>query len=66
MELTQTQEMLIEGLGLFGVHQDQVVGIMVSMKDNEEGMVELMNYMADNKPTAHEIIKKSIELVMDN
>lgn len=64
MELTENQEMLIDGLKAFGVHKEQVIPMMVALKDNEDGMMELMEYMATYQPTAHEIIKKSIEIVV--
>ena len=64
MELTKIQEMLIDGLKAFGVHKDQVIPMMIALKDNEDGMMELMEYMATYQPTAHEIIKKSIDIVI--
>ena len=64
MELTKIQEMLIDGLKAFGVHKEQVIPMMVALKDNEDGMMELMEYMATYQPTAHEIIKKSIDIVI--
>lgn len=63
MALTKVQEHLIDGLKIFGVHRDQAVAMMVFMKDDEPGMCELMEFMAINQPTAHEIIKKSIEII---
>ena len=48
---------------IFGVHRDQAVAMMVFMKDDGPGMIELMEFMATNQPTAHEIIKKSIEII---
>ena len=63
MALTKTQKSLLDGLKAFGVHQEQIVPMMVFLKDDEDGMWELMDYMANELPTAHEIIKKSIEIV---
>lgn len=60
--LSEVQETLIDGLKAFGVHKDQAIGIMIALQDTEEGMWELMEYMATYQPTAHEIIKKSIEI----
>ena len=64
MELTKIQKHLLEGLRINQVHVDQAVGIMISLKDNEDGMMELMEYMATDHPTAHEIIKKSIDILI--
>ena len=66
MELTKVEKHLLKGLKLFGVHKDQAVAIIISLQDNEEGMMELMDYMADNNPTAHEIIKKSVEINLNS
>lgn len=63
MALTKVQEHLIDGLKIFGVHRDQAVGMMVFMKDDEPGMLELIRYMEDYNPTAFDIIKKSTEII---
>lgn len=43
MALTKVQERLIDGLKIFGVHRDQAVAMMVFMKDDEPGMLELIS-----------------------
>ena len=63
MELTKIQKYLIDGLRIYGVHRDQVVGMIVFLKDNEPGMLELIDYMREQDPTAHEIILKSTEII---
>lgn len=63
MALSKTQKTLLDGLIAFGVHKDQIIPMMVFLKDNEKGMWELINYMASERPTAHDIIKKSVEIV---
>lgn len=60
--LSDTEKSLIDGLRAFGVHKDQVIPLMIALQDKEEGMLELMEYMATYQPTAHEIIKKSVEI----
>lgn len=62
MKLIKIQEHLIKGLHLYNVPKDQAIGIMLFLKDNENGMMELMDYMRDEHPTSHQIIKKSIEI----
>lgn len=42
MALTKVQEHLIDGLKIFGVHRDQAVAMIVFMKDDEPGMLELI------------------------
>ena len=64
MELTKVQKHLPDGLQMFGVHLDQIIPMMLFLKDNEAGMMELMDYMKNENPTAHEIIKKSVEIVV--
>ena len=60
--LSDTEKSMIEGLRAFGVHKDQAIPLMIALQDNEDGMLELMEYMAISHPTAHEIIKKSVEI----
>ena len=55
MALTKVQERLIDRLKIFGVHRDQAVAMMVFMKDDEPGMLELIRYMEDNNPTAFDM-----------
>ena len=62
MELTRVQKHLLDGLQMFGVHLDQIIPMMVDLKNDEDGMMELMDYMKNENPTAHEIIKKSVEI----
>ena len=62
MELTETEQLLIDGLTLFKVDKDMIVGIILMLQDNEEGMEELMRYMADNRPTPNEISLKALEI----
>ena len=66
MELTPLQKSLVDLIMERGVVKDQMVAMMLFLKDNEDGMLELKEFIQSNNPTAHEIIKKSIELVMDN
>lgn len=62
MELTETQQTLINGLKVSEVDKDMIVGIMLMLQDNEEGMEELIYYIADNRPTANEICNKALEI----
>ena len=63
MKLTKVQKHLLDGLQMFGVHLDQIIPMMIALKNDEDGMMELMDYMKNENPTAHEIIKKSVEIV---
>mgnify|MGYP003484806077 CR=1 FL=1 len=63
MELTKVQKHLLDGLQMFGVHLDQIIPMMIALKNDEDGMMELMDYMKNENPTAHEIIKQSVEIV---
>ena len=62
MKLTKVQKHLLDGLQMFGVHLDQIIPMMIALKNDEDGMMELMAYMKNENPTAHEIIKKSVEI----
>lgn len=62
MKLTKVQKHLLDGLQMFGVHLDQIIPMMIALKNDEDGMMELMDYMKNENPTAHEIIKKSVEI----
>ena len=63
MALTKTQITLLEGLKAFQVPKDQTIGIMLFLQNDEQGMQELINYMASERPTAYEIIKESVKIV---
>ena len=60
MELTTLQKSLVDLIMERGVVKDQMVAMMLFLKDNEDGMLELKEFIQSNNPTAHEIIKKSI------
>ena len=62
MKLTKLQKHLLDGLQMFGVHLDQIIPMMIALKNDEDGIMELMDYMKNENPTAHEIIKKSVEI----
>ena len=62
MKLTKVQEHLLDGLQMVGVHLEQIIPMMIALKDDEDGMMELMDYMKNENPTAHDIIKKSVEI----
>lgn len=62
MELTEKQKLLLNGLELFKVEQEAIIGIMVALQD-EKRMDMLMNYMAKNqKTTQEEILIKTVEI----
>lgn len=65
MALTKTQITLLEGLKAFQVPKDQTIGIMLFLQNDEQGMQELINYMASERPTAYEIIKESVKIVTE-
>ena len=62
MALTEKQQLLLNGLELFKVEQEAIIGIMVALQDEKE-MDMLMDYMAKNqKATQEEILLKTAEI----
>ena len=63
MELSPAQKHLIHGLKLFGLTEDETVGIVLAMKTPKQ-QDELMMWMVDNlKATPSEIIGKTMDIV---
>ncbi len=63
MELTESQKLLLRGLKTFGVELDEMVGIMLFLK-TEEQQWELMRWMADNQTaTSSDIVGKTMEIL---
>jgi hypothetical protein len=59
MGLTETQQLLLNGLELFKVEEEAIIGIMITLQ-NENQMDMLMNYMAENqKATQEDILLKT-------
>ena len=62
MELTYTQELLMNGLDLFGVEKDAIVLILTALQ-KEKQMEELMQYMVNNRTaTQEQILLKMVEI----
>ena len=62
MELSETQKLLVNGLKLFKVEKECIVGIMLMLKE-EDQMWDMMDYMADNlKATQEELLLKATEI----
>lgn len=63
MELTGSQKLLINGLDLFGVEMDEMLGIMLALK-SEAQQWELMKWMADNQTaTPSDIVGKTMDIL---
>ena len=61
--LTQTQELLIDGLRAFGVEKDLIIGIMIMLTE-EDQQEQLMEWMADHeKAKPEEILQRATEIV---
>ena len=66
MELTSTQKLLMNGLELFGVEKEAMIGILISLQKEEE-MRELMNYMAENQQANQEdILEQMVRIKNQN
>ena len=62
MELSETQKLLVNGLKLFKVEKECIVGIMLMLKE-EDQMWDMMDCMADNlKATQEELLLKATEI----
>ena len=63
MELTTAQKHLIDGLIIFGVEEDAIVGI-VSALEKPEQQDELMEWMCEHEGAkTPEILRKTAEIV---
>lgn len=63
MELTESQKFLINGLDLFGVEMDEMLGIVLVLK-SEAQQWELMEWMADNQTaTPSDIVGKTMDII---
>ena len=62
LALTEKQQLLLNGLELFKVEQEAIIGIMITLQQPEE-MDMLMDYMMKNqKATQEEILLKTVEI----
>ena len=60
--LTQTQELLLDGLRAFGVEKDLIIGIMIMLTE-EEQQEQLMEWMADHEEAMPEtILQKATDI----
>ena len=62
MELTETEKKLLLDLRSLGMSKDQMVGIMLSIRDDERKMKELKMFIDTNNPTAQETIDRVMEI----
>lgn len=61
--LTQTQELLLDGLRAFGVEKDLIIGIMVMLTE-EDQQEQLMEWMANHEAAKPDmILQKATEIV---
>ena len=61
--LSQTQELLLDGLRAFGVEKDLIIGIMI-MLPKEDQQYELMYWMANHAEAKPEdILLKATEII---
>ena len=62
MEVTETEQMLIDGLQLFPLKEGQRLRIFLMM-DTEEQMLKMCQYMAKNlDATAEQLMAKAVQL----
>ncbi len=62
MALTEKQQLLLNGLELFKVEQEAIIGIMIALQ-SEKQIDMLMNYMVKNpSATQEEILIKTAEI----
>lgn len=62
MILTETQDILLDGLIAFGVEKDLIIGIMLMLND-ESKQYRLMEWLADNPgATSENILDKALEI----
>lgn len=63
MELTGTQKTLLKVLKNYKVPTDEVVPMMVFLKDDEAGMKELTEYLTSSRRTPEELMDKSFDII---
>lgn len=62
MILTETQDVLLDGLIAFGVEKDLIIGIMLMLKDEIE-QYKLMYWMADHPyACAEDILERALKI----
>ena len=65
MMLTETEILLIRGLKLFKMETDAIVGILLSLRE-EEQPVELMEWMSQHEgATESDILRAMLEITGD-
>lgn len=63
MALTNAQKHLIDGLRIFGVEMDAIIGIVCALEKPEQQRA-MMEWMCDHEgATTAEILKKTAEIV---
>ncbi len=64
MELTETQKLLIRGLRLFPISEENQEAVFLFLFKCEEKMWEMMDFLAENKEaTEQQIMKKLTEIL---
>ncbi len=62
MMLTQTQELLIDGLKVFKVKKDLIIGILLMLQEEDQQM-ELMEWMSNHEgATPSQILQQATEI----
>lgn len=64
MELTETQKLLIRGLRLFPISEENQEAVFLFLFKSEEKMWEMMDFLAENKEaTEQQIMKKLTDIL---
>lgn len=63
--LSELQKLIVGGLKLCGMHQDDIVAIMLMLKDNEEQQWKMTDYLetiVDAPPSRQEIFSQAAKI----
>ena len=63
MELSPEMKFLIAGLKLSGLSIEETQGVCLLLLGHPEEIDELTLFIAENKPTGQEILRKALELL---
>lgn len=62
MELSETQEVLLQVLINTGFPKDFIIGVMLMLYKSEKAMREMCLYIVDENPNESQILEKGLEL----
>ena len=68
MELTEAQEILMGGLEFLDLPKDNIIMVMLMLKDSEQKQMDMLLWLADeleqgNMPTQEEVMDKAQEIM---